>query len=263
MTSVPNLLPAALGGGRGAIMWFGSLGGLRWLRDGLLVVACTAASTVRAQDFRTGTVAERYTLLCANCHGKNLEGSSPATSLLKDTWLYGGDDESLAKSIRTGFPEKGMPAWGTAIPEKEIRAMVIYLRETRAKALRDQTKVVAPPAAMTAKSQLHDFKLDTWVDAVVEPWSLAFLSPTQAIMTEKRGFLYLIENGKLAARPISGLPMIYIGGQAGLMDVVPHPDYAANGWIYLSYSEQLTKADGTPAAFTRIIRGKLKDGALV
>ena len=263
MTSVPNLLTGALGCGRAAAMGFGSLGGRRWLRAGLLVVACTAASTVRAQDFRTGTVAERYTLLCANCHGKNLEGSSPATSLLKDTWLYGGDDESLAKSIRTGFPEKGMPAWGTAIPEKEIRAMVIYLRETRAKVLRDQTKVVAPPAAMTAKSQLHDFKLDTWVDAVAEPWSLAFLSPTQAIMTEKRGFLYLIENGKLAARPISGLPMIYIGGQAGLMDVVPHPDYAANGWIYLSYSEQLTKADGTPAAFTRIIRGKLKDGALV
>ena len=45
--------------------------------------------------------------------------------------------------------------------------------------------------------------------------------------------------------PISGLPMIYVNGQAGLMDVVPHPDYAANGWIYLSYSEQLTKADGT------------------
>ena len=264
MTSVPNLLTGALGRGRAAAMGFGSLGGLCWLRGGLLVVvACAAVSTVRAQDFRTGTVAERYTLLCANCHGRNLEGSGTGPSLLKDTWLHGGDDESIARSIRTGFPEKGMPVWGTAIPEKEIRAMVIYLRETRAKVLRDQTKVSAPPAAMTAKSQLHDFKLETWVDGVVEPWSLAFLSPTQAIMTEKRGFLYLIENGKLAARPISGLPMIYIGGQAGLMDVVPHPDYAANGWIYLSYSEQLTKADGTPAAFTRIIRGKLKDGVLI
>ena len=230
----------------------------------LLIAAITlVGSTASAQDFRTGTVAERYTLLCANCHGKNLEGSGTGPSLLKDTWLHGGDDESLAKSIRTGFPEKGMPVWGTAIPEKEIRAMVIYLRETRAKVLRDQTRVVAPPASMTAKSQLHDFKLDTWVDAVVEPWSLAFLSPTQAIMTEKRGFLYLIENGKLAARPISGLPMIYVNGQAGLMDVVPHPDYANNGWIYLSYSEQLTKADRTPAAFTRIIRGKLKDGVLI
>ena len=263
-TSALNLRPRIRGRVWAAAVGFRVLGGRRWLRGGLLVVvAGVAASTVRAQDFRAGTVAERYTLLCANCHGRNLEGSGTGPSLLKDTWLHGSDDESIARSIRTGFPEKGMPAWGTAIPEKEIRAMVIYLRETRAKVLRDQTKVVAPPAAMTAKSQLHDFKLDTWVDAVVEPWSLAFLSPTQAIMTEKRGFLYLIENGKLAARPISGLPMIYVNGQAGLMDVVPHPDYTANSWIYLSYSEQLTKADGTPAAFTRIIRGKLKDGVLV
>lgn len=161
------------------------------------------------------------------------------------------------------FPKKACRLGGTAIPEKEVRAMVIYLREARAKAIRDQDKVSAPPASMTAKSLLHDFKIETWVDAVVEPWSLAFLSPTQAIMTEKRGFLYLIENGKLAARPISGLPMIYVNGQAGLMDVVPHPDYATNGWLYLSYSEQQIKADGTPAAFTRIIRGKIKDGVLV
>jgi len=229
----------------------------------LTVALVGAASTATAQDFRTGTVAERYALLCANCHGRNLEGSSPGTSLLKDTWLHGGDDESIARSIRMGFPDKGMPAWGTAIPEKEVRAMVIYLREARAKAIRDQAKVSAPPASMTAKSLLHDFKLETWVDAVVEPWSLAFLSPTLAIMTEKRGFLYLIENGKLASRPIGGLPMIYGNGQAGLMDVVPHPDYTTNGWLYLSYSEQQTKADGTPAAFTRIIRGKLKDGVLV
>ena len=263
-TSALNLRPRIRGRVWAAAVGFRVLGGRRWLRGGLLVVvAGVAASKVRAQDFRAGTVAERYTLLCANCHGRNLEGSGTGPSLLKDTWLHGSDDESIARSIRTGFPEKGMPAWGTAIPEKEIRAMVIYLRETRAKVLRDQTKVVAPPAVMTAKSQLHDFKLDTWVDAVVEPWSLAFLSPTQAIITEKRGFLYLIENGKLAARPISGLPMIYVNGQAGLMDVVPHPDYTANSWIYLSYSEQLTKADGTPAAFTRIIRGKLKDGVLV
>lgn len=229
----------------------------------LAAIVAFAGASVSAQDFRTGTVAERYLLLCANCHGRNLEGGGTGPSLLKDTWLHGGDDDSIARSIRNGFPEKGMPAWDAAFPEKEIRAMVIYLREARAKAIRDQARASAPPATVTAKSQLHDFTLETWVDQVVEPWSLAFLSPTQAIMTEKRGFLYLIERGKLAARPISGLPMIYVGGQAGLMDVVPHPDYATNGWIYLSYSEQQTKADGTPGAFTRIIRGKLKDGVLI
>ncbi len=227
----------------------------------LLLAALATTTAATAQQVRTGTVAERYVLLCANCHGKNLEGGQ-APTMLDDVWTNGGDDESLTKSIRTGFPDKGMPAWGAAIPDKEIRAMVIYIRELRAKAIREQTAFVKPADSMTAKSQLHDYKLDTWVDNLREPWSLAFLSPTQAIMTEKRGFLYLIEKGKLADRPIAGLPLADLGGQAGLYDVVPHPDYAKNNWLYLAYSDPQTNPDGTKVSLTRIIRGKLKDGVL-
>ena len=214
-----------------------------------------------AQTIRAGTVAQRYAELCANCHGKNLEGAS-APTMLKDEWLHGGDDESIAKSIRGGFPEKGMPPWGAAIPEKEIRAMVIFIHEMRAKYLREHTEFPKPAESISVKSQLHAYKLDTWLAGVNEPWSLAFLSPTQAIMTEKLGFLYLIENGKLADRPIAGLPAIDIGQQAGLFDVVPHPDYAKNNWLYLSYSDLRDAADGTKVSLTRIIRGKLKNNAL-
>lgn len=225
-------------------------------------LAALAASTASAQAVRTGTVAERYITLCANCHGKNLEGGQ-APTMLDEVWTNGGDDESLSKSIRTGFPDKGMPAWGAAIPDKEIRAMVIYIRELRAKALREQTAFIKPADSMTAKTQLHDYKLDTWVDNLREPWSLAFLSPTSAIMTEKLGFLYLIEKGKLADRPIAGLPTIDISGQGGLFDVVPHPDYAKNNWLYLAYSDPQTNPDGTKVSLTRIIRGKLKNNALI
>ena len=103
---------------RGALVRLAPPAGRR-LFSLLAAVAALAGSTANAQNFRTGTVAERYTLLCANCHGKNLEGSGTGPSLLKDTWLHGGDDESIAKSIRTGFPEKGMPVWGAAIPERK------------------------------------------------------------------------------------------------------------------------------------------------
>ena len=178
-----------------------------------------------AQAVRTGTVAERYQELCATCHGKNLEGAS-APTMLKDVWLHGGDDESIAKSIRNGFPEKSMPPWGVAIPEKEIRAMVVYIHEMRAKYLRENTSFPKPAESLTVKSQLHGYQLNTWVPAVKEPWSLAFLSPTQAIMTEKRGFVYLIDKDKLAERPLIGVPLADTGGQAGIFDVVPHPDYA-------------------------------------
>ena len=238
---------------------------LHLLRPLLTLAAVAFALTsprLTAQAVRTGTVAERFQLLCANCHGKNLEGAQ-APSMLDDVWTNGGDDESLAKSIRTGFPDKGMPAWGDAIPDKEIRAMVIYIRELRAKAAREKTQFVKPADSMTAQSQLHAYQLNPWVGGLKEPWSLAFLSPTQAVVTEKRGYLYLIENGKLADRPLSGLPAVDTGGQAGLYEVVPHPDYAKNGWLYLAYSDPQQNADGAKVSLTRIIRGKIKDGALI
>jgi glucose/arabinose dehydrogenase len=227
----------------------------------LLAAAVLAPASLSAQIIRTGSVAERYQMLCASCHGKNMEGAQ-APSMLDEVWAHGGDDESIAKSIRNGFPEKGMPAWGAAIPEKEIRAMVIYIREVSAKAARDKTEFVKPAEHMTSKSQLHAFELNTWVDGLKEPWSLAFLSPTLAVVTEKRGHTFLIENGKLAERPLLDIPAVDRAQQAGLFDVVPHPDYAKNGWIYLSFSDPQENASGK-VSLTRIIRGKLKDGALV
>jgi glucose/arabinose dehydrogenase len=229
----------------------------------LATVAVALTSThLSAQNRRPNTVAERYELLCANCHGKNLEGGQ-APTMLDDVWTNGGDDESLTKSIRGGFPDKGMPAWGAAIPDKEIRAMVIYIRELRAKAIREKTQFTKPADSMVAQSQLHAYKIDTWVGGLKEPYSLAFLSPTSAVVTEKRGFLYQIENGKLADRPITGVPAVDTAQQAGLFDVVPHPDYAKNGWLYLAFSDPQEKADGTKVSLTKIVRGKLKDGAFI
>lgn len=210
----------------------------------------------------TGKINEIYTQLCANCHGKNLEGGQ-AQSMLDDIWVNGGDEESLAKSIRNGFPDKGMPAWGAAIPEKEVRAMVIYILEQREKFKREQTDFLKPLPASTVKSQLHGYRFDTWVDEVKEPYSLAFLSDRLAIMTEKTGNAYVVQNGKRAEKPISGLPAIDTKGQAGLYDVVPHPNYARNGWIYFAFSDPQKNAQGEDVSMTRIIRGKLKDGALV
>lgn len=233
-------------------------------RTGALLVSAFAllSSPLAAQAIRTGTVAERYAQLCASCHGAELQGGQ-APSMLDDVWVSGGDDESLARSIRNGFPEKGMPAWSAALPEKEIRAMVIFMLEKRAQARREQTQFVKPAESIAVQSELHAYKLDTWVGDLVEPWGLAFLPGNRALVTEKKGNLYLVENGRRAATPIKGVPEVDIDGQAGLFDVVPHPDHARNGWIYFAYSDPQKDADGKPVSLTRIIRGKLRDGALV
>ncbi len=217
---------------------------------------------LQAQTPRPNAVVQRYAELCASCHGANLEGAQ-APSMLDDVWTAGGDDESLAKSIRNGFPEKGMPTWSAALPEKEIRAFVIYIREQRAKFQREKTSFAKPAESLTVKSELHPYQLNTWVGGVVEPWSLAFLPGNRALVTEKRGRLLLVENGRLAATPITGVPEVDATSQGGLYDVVPHPNYARNGWLYLAYADPQKDATGKVLSLTRIIRGKLKDGALV
>ena len=99
------------------------------LLAGLLAVLAPAAL---AQTARTGAVAKRYAELCANCHGDKLQGAQ-AGSLLDDVWVNGGDDASLEKSIRTGFPDKGMPAWGTLLGEKKVLDLYAYVNTFRGK----------------------------------------------------------------------------------------------------------------------------------
>ena len=46
----------------------------------------------------------------------------------------------------------------------------------------------------------------------------------------------IIENGKLRAEPVFTVPDVEPSGESGLMDISLHPDFAANGLVYLAYS---------------------------
>jgi glucose/arabinose dehydrogenase len=116
------------------------------------------------------------------------------------------------------------------------------------------------PAQLTEAN----LKLDTVVTGLKMPWATAFLPNGNMLVTERGGKLRLVKNGKLDPQEISGVPEVWSKGQGGLLDVVLHPDYAKNGWIYISYSSP--KADGEEGddggANTALIRAKLKDHAL-
>lgn len=75
------------------------------------------------------------------------------------------------------------------------------------------------------------------------PWAMAFLPGSgvrltnMALLTEKEGRLWLVDvtNGKRTA--VSGVPKVVLAGQGGLGDVMPHPDFAGNQRVYLSFVE--------------------------
>ncbi len=69
----------------------------------------------------------RFTKTCAACHGQQAQGLI-GPNLTDDRWIHGGGVEQTFNSIVKGWPAKGMPPWGRAIPPKEISALVSYIR---------------------------------------------------------------------------------------------------------------------------------------
>jgi glucose/arabinose dehydrogenase len=92
-----------------------------------------------------------------------------------------------------------------------------------------------------------------------QPWSIAFLPGGDMLVTERAGRLRLIKNGKLDPNPVRGVPAVRSRGLQGLMDVVLHPRFADNHWVYLSYH----RPAGDDAGETMLARGRWENGELV
>jgi glucose/arabinose dehydrogenase len=85
---------------------------------------------------------------------------------------------------------------------------------------------------------------------LARPWSLAFVANDTILVTERAGKLRVVRGGKLEEAPVEGVPEVRAEGLAGLMDIALHPDFAANGYVYLAYSKPIS-ADDTAVAIAR------------
>jgi aldose sugar dehydrogenase len=94
------------------------------------------------------------------------------------------------------------------------------------------------------------------VAEAAHPWGIAFVGDGRLLVTERAGRLYLVADGRRTQ--VTGLPAIVARNQGGLLDVVAHPDYANNGWIYFTYS--MGADDRTTTA---LARARLDGTALV
>ncbi len=112
------------------------------------------------------------------------------------------------------------------------------------------------PAAQTHATQEHRIRVATLTEGLSHPWSLAFLPDGRMLVTERAGRLRLIgKDFKLDPQPVSGVPAVAAVGQGGLMDVVLHPKFAENNWVYLSYSAGDNQGIGTEVA-RGVLKGK-------
>ena len=107
-------------------------------------------------------------------------------------------------------------------------------------------------------SARHDFRVVTVADGLDHPWSMAWLPSGEMLIVERPGRLRIVRGGVLQPEPVAGWPAVYRSeGQGGFMDILPHPDFAGNRWLYLSYGKP--NEDGSEGT-TAVVRGRWADG---
>ncbi len=209
----------------------------------------------------TGSIKDLYIQNCATCHGQNMEGGQ-GSSLIDDVWKYGSSDEAIAKIIKEGVPTLGMVPWKDVLTDEQVRGLIILIREQ--KLLAESTGILekAKPLGGVFSTELHNFRLEKIAEVDDILWSIAFLPDNSLLFTQRNGKLWHWMDG--VKKEITGTPKVWAIGQGGLLEVAPHPDYEKNGWIYLSFSENVgAKVAGMDASMTAVVRGKIKNGKWV
>jgi glucose/arabinose dehydrogenase len=97
--------------------------------------------------------------------------------------------------------------------------------------------------------------LETAVEGLEPSWALAVSPNNELFITHRAGGISRMNNSEGQLDKIALMPedLLY-SGQGGLLDLIFHPDYLNNGWLYLSYS---AGTEGENAL--KVVRFKLRD----
>jgi aldose sugar dehydrogenase len=105
-------------------------------------------------------------------------------------------------------------------------------------------------------AEQHKLRVVVVTKGLVKPWSMAFLPDGSMLITElQKGQLRLLRNGVLDPTPVAGVPQSAAVSLGGLMDVVLHPRFAENHFVYLTYS----KSNAEKQIATALARGRWDD----
>jgi glucose/arabinose dehydrogenase len=121
------------------------------------------------------------------------------------------------------------------LPTLAIAATGVFLAgASLAPRAQGQPQGKAPKARPT---QVHVTKL---AEGLNHPWSLAFLPNGDMLVTERPGRLRILHDSRLDATPVPGVPPVHAVRLSGLMEILPHPNFAQNQIVYLTYTKDVS-----------------------
>jgi aldose sugar dehydrogenase len=88
------------------------------------------------------------------------------------------------------------------------------------------------------ESEGAKLKVETVTDSITIPFGMDFLPDGRLLVTDRVVGNMVVVNTETGAKElVQGVPAVLGQGDCGLLDVLVHPDYQTNGWIYFSYTE--------------------------
>ena len=106
------------------------------------------------------------------------------------------------------------------------------------------------------RSLEHDYRVVTVADGLIRPWSMAWLPNGDMLITERPGRLRIVRDGNLLPDPVPGVPEVVAQGQGGLFEVLPHPEFASNNVLFISYAKPVEGG-----STTSVLRGTFANDA--
>ncbi|HMS55829.1 MAG TPA: PQQ-dependent sugar dehydrogenase [Fimbriimonadaceae bacterium] len=207
-------------------------------------------------DFTQSSVSQVFNQNCGKCHGMNGEGGGGGTKTLLTLDKFDQKwDKPFFDAIKNGVKDMGMEAYGQTMNDATIWSLVVHIRELQAQALRSEYG--SPKEVNGAyRTKLHNYRVETVVERdrdLTTPWAVDWLPDGKMLVTYRPGQMIVVDKGKTTQ--VENMPPSVEMGQGGLMEVAVHPNYKANGWIYLAVNDP---ASGGRGAMTKIVRGKLQ-----
>lgn len=92
---------------------------------------------------------------CNSCHRADGGGNAIGPNLTDQYWIHGGNIKQIFATIKNGFVEKGMPAWGKVMKPSDVRDVAFYVMSLQGsnppnpKAPQGQLETPAEPKTQT------------------------------------------------------------------------------------------------------------------
>ena len=200
------------------------------------LVAAAASWRLHAQGGRGSAAATLFADKCGVCHGGADGRGGTASGVFDSKWLDSNTDQALQGAIRGGAAHARAGGFAVEqLTDDQLFQIVNYIRN-QAGALAPKAAFVEHADGQVLATERQSIKVEVVTKGVDTPWGLAFLPDGRLLITERPGKLRIFDKGVLS-EPVKGTPAPHVQQDGGYLDVTVHPQYARNGWIYLSYSE--------------------------